>query len=122
MNPWLTALLTLGPGLIQMLFGQNKAPTVTQQQKTDQTITETPKGYKSPLLGLVDPFMADTLLRQVRGFSGAGMPGGKGDLSPYFAELLELINTELPLILEGYTKNGTTSSTNLQKRKLNTGG
>jgi len=122
MSPWLTLLATLGPGILQMLLGGGKTPTTQQKQVTEQTIKQDPKGYQSPLLGLMDPLFADTMLSQVQGRAGGGMPGGKSNLSPQFADILALIRKELPLIMESYGKGGKGKNVPLNRTTATVGG
>ena len=89
---WPMIAIMLGSQLIPMLFGKNQ-PTPT----TTATTTTTPrKGYQSPMLGLADPLMFDTLLRNMQAYSGFG---GVGGASPYINSILELIKGQMPQIL-----------------------
>ena len=97
--PWLPLLTAFGPGILQMLLGGNKP----QEQKQLTTTTQDPTGDQSPLLGLLDPFMMESLLGRIQQFSGAGMPGGvSGGTSPALNDILNLLGGEWEGLLEGY--------------------
>lgn len=92
------SLLFMVPGLLQMLLGKGQTQPTTQE-----TITETtPTGYRSPMLGLFDPMMADQLLRFFQSRAGAGMPGGVGNVSPMIEQILALLGESFPRITEQY--------------------
>jgi len=90
--------------LLPMLLGGNKGSGVSGTGSTDRTVTtETPpRGYQSPMLGLMDPLMADQLLRQFQSYSGAGMPGGVGNTSPGLQGILDLLGGDWGELLGQY--------------------
>lgn len=101
--PWM-AIAMLGSQILPMLFGKQ---TPEERTTTQETISETPpSGYQSPLLGLADPLAFEMLLRNMGLFSGAGMPGGVGPASPQIANILQLLGSEWPKLLEGYSSGG----------------
>jgi len=94
--------LTIGaillPALLNLLgLGGDDA---TQER---QVVTESqPRGYQSPTLGALDPFMGEQLLRNLQMFSGAGMSGGVGNLNPNITELIKLLSGETSNIMDRY--------------------
>jgi hypothetical protein len=98
----LESLLFMVPGLLQWLFS-SKNPQV-QTIRTEQETT--PRGYQSPLLGLVDPLMFESLLRNLQSYQGAGMPSGVGGgASSSITNLLGLIGEQWPDIINKATPN-----------------
>lgn len=95
-------------GLLPMLFGGGSSGG-GEQQRTVTTETP-PRGYQSPMLGLMDPLMGDQLLRQFQSYSGAGMPGGVGNVSPGLQGILDLLGGDWGELLEGYKTGGTGES------------
>ena len=97
---WETLLMVLGPYLLQksgILGGGGATRGATRPvQETTTTTEEDPRGYQSPWLPIADTAAMDQLLRQMQGYSGAGMPGGVGNMSPAIGQLIELIGSELP--------------------------
>lgn len=98
MGALLPLLTAFGPMILGMLFGGNKP----QEQRQTTTTTQDPTGYQSPMLGLLDPFMMESLLQRIQQFSGAGMPGGVGGTSPALNDILNLLGGEWSGLLEGY--------------------
>jgi len=99
MDP-LTLIAMLAPSLLSTLFGGGEAGG-GEQQRTVTTETP-PRGYQSPMLGLMDPLMADQLLRQLQSYSGAGMPSGVGNVSPGLQGILDLLGGDWGELLKGY--------------------
>jgi len=96
LGPIIAALI----GLLPTLFGGGGSGGGTQERTVT---TETPpRGYQSPMLGLMDPFMADQLLRQFKSYSGAGMPGGVGNTSPGLQGILDLLGGDWGELLGQY--------------------
>lgn len=100
--PWLPLLTAFGPGILQMLLGGNKP----QEQQQTSTVTQQPTGYQSPMLGLMDPLMFESILRRIQQFSGAGMPGGVGGTSPAINDILNLLGGEWGGLLDQYKGQG----------------
>jgi len=98
--PWM-AIATLASTLLPMLLrgrgGGDQEPLV-QEQITEQE----PRGYQSPLLGLLDPWMVQSLLGRYGLLQGAGMPGGAGGMSPFTEQIMQLLNQQFPELLAGY--------------------
>ena len=119
MDPILALLLGLGPGVMQMLLGGNQP----QQQQQTSTVTQDPTGYQSPILGLLDPLMFQSILQRLQQFSGAGMPGGVGGTSPAINDILNLLGGEWGGLLDQYGKPapGSRVPRERQSRRLTAG-
>lgn len=100
MDPtWLLAI----PGLFNMLMGLFGGGGAGTQQQQQETVTEEePRGYQSPLVGLLDPWMLETLLGRYGLLEHAGMPGGQGYQNPWTQEIIRLLGEEWPQLLQGY--------------------
>ena len=100
LGPIIAALI----GLLPTLFGGGGSGGGTQERTVT---TETPpRGHQSPMLGLMDPFMADQLLRRFQSYSGAGMPGGVGNTSPGLQGILDLLGGDWGDLLGQYKAGG----------------
>lgn len=95
---WLLAI----PGLFSMLTQIFGGGGSQQQQQAEQVTEEEPRGYQSPLVGLLDPWMLETLLGRYGLLQGAGMPGGQGYQNPWSEEIIRLLGEEWPEILTRY--------------------
>ena len=107
MDPLVTILLTLGPALLQTLFGGSNQGT-SQQQTT--TSTSLPSGYQSPMLGMYDMLTGGLLSQQVKRTSNFGYPAGAGMDTSWIDQLLSTLGTEWPKLLAG--AKGTTATPN----------
>jgi len=84
------------------MFG--KKPTPESQQTTQETTTETPRmGYQSPLTGMMDMGMAETLLK---GLGAYGNWGGQNIASPWIQKMLDALGTQWPDVLQNATTPG----------------
>ena len=93
-------LAIIGSAIISALSGGDKA-----QQTT--TTTAPPRGYQSPMLGLLDPYAADLLIRNLKGWtSGTTFGGGTSSSSPYADAILALLGKNMPQLLAGYGTSG----------------
>ena len=96
-------LAIIGSAIISALSGGGKA-----QQTT--TTTAPPRGYQSPMLGMLDPYMADMLIRNLKGWtSGTTFGGGTSSSSPYADAILSILGKNIPNLLAGYGTSGRTS-------------
>lgn len=99
---WGTLLMALGPSVLNMIAGGNKG----ENDQYTQTTEETPRGYQSPSIGMLDPILTDLLLRNYQNYGGAGMPGG-GNLPGYFGDIFNMLGGDVKGLLEEYKKGGT---------------
>lgn len=100
MNPMIgAALISLVPALADLLFGNKN------QSQEVVTKTETaPRGYQSPLIGLMDTTIGSSLLSGLQNYSGAG---GGATFSPQISDILNLLSGETTDLIKGYQTGGT---------------
>jgi len=97
--PW-AVVAALLPIIYDVLKGGGGAEQVT-------TTTAPPRGYQSPMLGLLDPYAADLLIRNLKGWtSGTTFGGGTSSSSPYADAILALLGKNMPQLLAGYGTSG----------------
>lgn len=109
MDPMLLMLLaSIAPKLLGGLFGGDEEtdPRAARQLAENQRLVEQkqtalPSGYQSPLLGMADMFTMDNLTRMLDAYSGAGFPSGGGWGSPFTADILKALSSQMPLLLQG---------------------
>lgn len=98
---WGMLLGMLGSTLLSHFLGGDEEE---DRQTTQTTETETDRrGYQSPMLGLADPLMFDTLLRNMQAYSGFG---GVGSASPYISSILEMMQGQFPQLISGAGSQG----------------
>jgi hypothetical protein len=101
MNAILPFLISiLGP----MLFGGNKSGSqdMTTAGRQTRTVTTPASGYQSPLVGLLDPMMANMLAQNVKRGSNWGWPAGQGIDTSWIDQMLSLLGGQWTKLLEGY--------------------
>jgi len=92
--------MALGPSVLQMLTSGGKDGNQDQYKQT-QEMTQSPRGYQSPNIGLLDPALMDMLIRNVQSFSGAGMPGG-GNMPGYLGDILDMLGGDAGGLIDAY--------------------
>ena len=90
--------------LLPYILGGGKGTTGTAAtEQITETEADDPR-YRSPSLGLLDPTLLKGLLGNVGLFSGAGMPGGRGDvgIGGMTQDIFKLLEEQWPEIISGY--------------------
>ena len=95
--PWLAAAIGI-PALLNLFKGGGGR---------QQTVRETevpPRGYQSPMVGMLDPLLIDMLLRNIRTWGGYGQGGRTGgSYSPYVDQIINMLGTKtFPKLFQGY--------------------
>jgi len=104
--PWMAAA-TIFSSLLGLLGNKQQGAAPGYQLPTRQTTTNTqPVGYQSPMLGLADPAMFESLLRNLGAYSNWG---GKSIGGPFIGEILKLMQEKTwPTLLKQYGSDTTT--------------
>lgn len=90
------ALAMLGSALAPALFkGKGKQVQTTTQQVP-------PRGYQSPMMGLMDPLMNELILRNLKYFQSSRLPGGGRFASPNIDRILGLLGKNWGGLIRGY--------------------
>ena len=93
--PWM-ALAMLGSALIPSL-GKGKGK---QYQQTTQQVP--PRGYQSPMMGLMDPLMMEMIMKNFKYLQSSRLPGGGRFASPNVDKILGLLGKNWGNLIQGY--------------------
>ena len=97
--PWM-ALATLGSALIPAIsgaYGKGK-----QRQETTQMVP--PRGYQSPMLGLMDPLIMEMLMKNMKYMQSSRLPGGGRFGTGSVDKILGLLGGQWDKLLAGYNR------------------
>ena len=97
--PWM-ALAMLGSSLIPALAGGKGK----QQQVTTQQVP--PRGYQSPMLGLMDPLIMEMLMKNMKYMQSSRLPGGGRFGTGSIDKILGLLGGQWDKLLAGYGPMG----------------
>lgn len=95
--PWM-AIATLGSTLLPMLFGGKGK----QRQETTQMVP--PRGYQSPMLGLMDPLIMEMLMKNMKYMQSSRLPGGGRFGTGSVDKILGLLGGQWDKLLAGYNR------------------
>ena len=95
---WLASLIPI----VLMLMNQGN----NQSQQTTQTTTAEPRGYQSPILGLMDMLMANTLGQNLNVYGTAGLPRGMSIAPGILQDFLRLMQEEYLKTQAGVEQSG----------------
>ncbi len=95
------------PLIIGLIGSQIGGKGDTYQQKQTTTQTALPRGYQSPMLGILDSLMSSGVLGNLQRLQGAGFPGGAknpgfGNLSAILAQIMKMQPELLAGTTQGY--------------------
>lgn len=93
--PWM-ALAMLGSALIPAL-GKGKGK---QYQQTTQKVP--PRGYQSPMMGLMDPLMTEMIMRKFKSLQSSRLPGGGMFGTGSIDKILGLLGGNWDKLIRGY--------------------
>ena len=95
--PWLP-LAIVASSVLPSLFGKGRNQEIVKETEMP------PRGYQSPMVGMLDPLLVDILLRNLRTWGGAGVGGqATGAYSPYVDQILKMLGERtFPQLMSGY--------------------
>lgn len=104
-------LLPIILGLMGNAIFSNKSSGSSSGTTTTQETTTDPTRYESPIIGLMDPMIAQSLAGNMKRYSNFGFPKGGGLDTSLADQIISLLGTEGTNVVNKYKAASTGSAT-----------